>query len=191
METQATTQKFRTIDLAYIAVGAALIAICSWISIPLTVPFTLQTFAVFFILAALGGKRGTFSILVYILLGAIGVPVFAGFSSGIGVLLGNTGGYILGFLLSGIVYLVLTKLFGEHLPVQIIALVLGLALCYAFGTAWFMVVYTKANGAVGLGTVLSWCVFPFILPDLVKLALSLTIARRVQPMLSGVRKATA
>ena len=191
METQATTQKFRTIDLAYIAVGAALIAICSWISIPLTVPFTLQTFAVFFILAALGGKRGTFSILVYILLGAIGVPVFAGFSSGIGVLLGNTGGYILGFLLSGIVYLVLTKLFGESLPVQIIALVLGLALCYAFGTAWFMVVYTKANGAVGLGTVLSWCVLPFILPDLVKLALALTIARRVQPMLSGVRKATA
>lgn len=191
METQATTQKVRTIDLAYIAVGAALIAICSWISIPLTVPFTLQTFAVFFILAALGGKRGTFSILVYILLGAIGVPVFAGFSSGIGVLLGNTGGYILGFLLSGIVYLVLTKLFGERLPVQIIALVLGLALCYAFGTAWFMVVYTKANGAVGLGTVLSWCVFPFILPDLVKLALALTIARRVQPMLSGVRKATA
>lgn len=191
METQATTQKFRTIDLAYIAVGAALIAICSWISIPLTVPFTLQTFAVFLILAALGGKRGTFSILVYILLGAIGVPVFAGFSSGIGVLLGNTGGYILGFLLSGIVYLVLTKLFGERLPVQIIALVLGLALCYAFGTAWFMVVYTKANGAVGLGTVLSWCVFPFILPDLVKLALALTIARRVQPMLSGVRKATA
>lgn len=191
METQATTQKFRTIDLAYIAVGAALIAICSWISIPLTVPFTLQTFAVFFILAALGGKRGTFSILVYILLGAIGVPVFAGFSSGIGVLLGNTGGYILGFLLSGIVYLVLTKLFGERLPVQIVALVLGLALCYAFGTAWFMVVYTKANGAVGLGTVLSWCVFPFILPDLVKLALALTIARRVQPMLSGVRKATA
>lgn len=191
METQATTQKFRTIDLAYIAVGAALIAICSWISIPLTVPFTLQTFAVFFILAALGGKRGIFSILVYILLGAIGVPVFAGFSSGIGVLLGNTGGYILGFLLSGIVYLVLTKLFGESLPVQIIALVLGLALCYAFGTAWFMVVYTKANGAVGLGTVLSWCVLPFILPDLVKLALALTIARRVQPMLSGVRKATA
>lgn len=191
METQATTQKFRTIDLAFIAVGAALIAICSWISIPLTVPFTLQTFAVFFILAALGGKRGTFSILVYILLGAIGVPVFAGFLSGIGVLLGNTGGYILGFLLSGIVYLVLTKLFGERLPVQIIALVLGLALCYAFGTAWFMVVYTKANGAVGLGTVLSWCVFPFILPDLVKLALALTIARRVQPMLSGVRQATA
>ena len=184
-------RKFRTVDLAYIAVGAALIAACSWISIPLTVPFTLQTFAVFFILAALGGRRGTFSILIYILLGAIGVPVFAQFTSGIGILLGSTGGYIFGFLLTGIVYLVLTKLFGEKLFVEIIALLLGLALCYAFGTAWFMFVYARANGAVGLGTVLSWCVFPFILPDLIKLGIALTAARRVQPMLSGIRKAAA
>ena len=54
-----------------------------------------------------------------------------------------------------------------------------------------MYVYAKANGAVGLGTVLSWCVFPFILPDLIKLGLALTVARRVQPMLSGARKAAA
>ena len=183
-----SAQKFCTVDLAYIAVGAALIAACSWISIPLTIPFTLQTFAVFFVLSALGGRRGTWSILVYILLGAIGMPVFAEFTSGIGVLLGNTGGYILGFLLSGLVYLLMTKLFGEKLHVEIAALLLGLALCYAFGTAWFMYIYTKANGAVGLGTVLSWCVIPFILPDLIKLGLALTVARRVQPMLSGVRK---
>ena len=187
----ASSRKFRTIDLAYIAVGAALIAACSWISIPLTVPFTLQTFAVFFVLAALGGRRGTWSILVYILLGAAGVPVFAEFTSGIGILLGNTGGYILGFLLSGLVYLLMTKLFGHKLYIEIAALLLGLVLCYAFGTAWFMHVYAKANGAVGLGTVLSWCVFPFILPDLLKLGLALTVARRVQPMLSGARKAAA
>ena len=183
MENNATAQKFRTVDLAYIAIGAALIAVCAWISIPMTVPFTLQTFGVFFVLSALGGKRGTFSILVYILLGAIGIPVFAGFSSGIGILLGNTGGYILGFLLSGLLYILLTKLFGEKLLTEIIALVLGLAVCYAFGTVWFMYVYTKANGAVGLGTVLSWCVLPFIIPDLVKLALARTIAGRVRPLL--------
>ena len=187
----ASSRKFRTIELAYIAVGAALIAACSWISIPLTVPFTLQTFAVFFVLAALGGRRGTWSILVYILLGAVGVPVFAEFTSGIGILLGNTGGYILGFLLSGLVYLLMIKLFGNKLYIEITALLLGLALCYTFGTAWFMYVYAKANGAVGLGTVLSWCVFPFILPDLIKLGLALTVARRVQPMLSGARKAAA
>ena len=71
--------KFRTIDLVFIAVCAALMAVCSWISIPTTVPFTLQTFAVFFAVYFLGGKKGTISVLIYILLGAVGVPVFAGF----------------------------------------------------------------------------------------------------------------
>lgn len=178
MEQSAQT-KFRTANLVYIAVGAALIAVCSWISIPTTVPFTLQTFAVFFVLSLLGGKRGTLSVLVYLLLGAVGVPVFAGFTSGVGILIGNTGGYLLGFLLTGLIYLLAEHFFGSKLPVQIVALVIGLAVCYAFGTMWFMQVYTKANGAVGLGTVLSWCVFPFIPPDLLKLALALVIARRV------------
>ena len=63
----------KTLDLAYIAVSAALIAVCSWIQIPTVVPFTLQTFAVFFLMAALGGKRGTAAVLVYILLGAVGL----------------------------------------------------------------------------------------------------------------------
>lgn len=176
-------QKLQTVDLAYIAVGAALMAICAWISIPLTVPITLQTFAVFFILAALGGKRGTCSILIYILLGAVGMPVFSHFSSGIGTLLGNTGGYILGFLWMGIVYLVLTKWFGRKLTVQIIASLLGLSLCYISGTAWFMYVYAKTNEAVSLSTILTWCVLPFILPDLIQLGLALAIARRIQPMI--------
>ena len=183
MENTAAAKKIGTLDLVYIAVGAALLAVCAWISIPLTVPFTMQTFGVFFVLSALGGKRGSCSILVYILLGAIGVPVFAQFSSGLGILLGNTGGYILGFLLTGAIYIVMTKLLGEKLPVRIAALVLGLAVCYAFGTAWFMYLYTKANGAVTLGTVLSWCVIPFVIPDLVKLALAVVISARLKPVI--------
>ena len=183
MENTAAAKKIGTLDLVYIAVGAALLAVCAWISIPLTVPFTMQTFGVFFVLSALGGKRGTCSILVYILLGAIGVPVFAQFSSGLGILLGNTGGYILGFLLTGAIYIVMTKLRGEKLPVRIAALVLGLAVCYAFATAWFMYLYTKANGAVTLGTVLSWCVIPFVIPDLVKLALAVVISLRLKPVI--------
>ena len=92
-----TKRKMKTIDLAYMALGAVIIAVCSWISIPTVVPFTLQTFAVFSVLGLLGGKRGTISVLIYILLGAVGVPVFAGFSGGFGVILGPTGGYIIGF----------------------------------------------------------------------------------------------
>ena len=98
------TKGFQAIDLAYVAVCAALMAVCSWISIPATVPFTLQTFAVFCSLGLLGGRRGTAAILVYLLLGALGVPVFAGFSGGIGILFGTTGGYLLGFILMGLVY---------------------------------------------------------------------------------------
>ena len=82
-----TATKTRTYDMAYIAIFAVLIAICSWISIPMTVPFTLQTFGVFMAVGVLGGKRGSLAVLVYILLGAIGVPVFAGFSGGFGILL--------------------------------------------------------------------------------------------------------
>ena len=97
------TNKLKTKDIVFIGIFAALMAICSWISIPTTVPFTLQTFAVFMAVGVLGGKRGTLSVLVYILLGAIGVPVFAGFAGGLGILTGSTGGYILGFLFSALI----------------------------------------------------------------------------------------
>lgn len=93
----------KTYDMVYIAVFAVIMAICSWISIPAQVPFTLQTFGVFVAVGVLGGKRGTLAVLVYILLGALGIPVFAGFQGGMGILLGTTGGYIVGFLFSSLV----------------------------------------------------------------------------------------
>ena len=102
--TKEMKKKFRTVDLVNIALSAVLISVCSWISIPTTVPFTMQTFALFFVLSALGGKYGTVAITVYVLLGAVGIPVFSQFTSGIGI-----------------------------------------------------------------ATVLTWCVIPFIIPDLIKL----------------------
>ena len=82
----------KTKDMALIGLFAALLAICSWISIPTTIPFTLQTMGVFLAVGLLGGKRGTISILLYLLIGAVGVPVFSGFKGGIGALAGPTGG---------------------------------------------------------------------------------------------------
>lgn len=182
--------KFKTIDLAYIAVGAVLIAVCSWISIPTTVPFTLQTFAVFCLLGILGGKRGTISIIIYILLGAIGVPVFAGFAGGFGVIIGTTGGYIVGFIFVGLIYWLAEILFKDsmrsnsmkvkNLLVRAAVMAVGLIICYAFGTAWFMVAYARSSGVVGLLTALGWCVFPFIVPDILKLILALLISARVR-----------
>lgn len=173
---------FSTKDISFTAMFAVLIAVCSWISVPMSVPFTLQTFAVFCAVTILGGKRGTFSVLVFLLLGAVGVPVFAGFSGGIGVILGSTGGYMLGFIFIGLIYLGAEKLFGEKLniPVKAAVLLIGLLVCYTFGTAWFMHIYTKTNGAISLSQALKWCVIPFIIPDIAKLAAALLISERLK-----------
>ena len=175
---EATRSK--TYDMAYIAIFAVLMAICSWISIPMAVPFTLQTFGVFMAVGVLGGKRGTLAVLIYILLGAVGVPVFAGFSGGIGVLLNTTGGYIVGFLFSALVMWGMETLWGKKPVVQIASMLVGLIVCYALGTIWFMVVYARNTGAVGLGTVLGWCVIPFMIPDLIKIALAFVLSRRLR-----------
>ena len=171
--------KFTVRDMCFIAMFAVIIAVCSWISVPLTVPITLQTFGVFAALGVLGGKKGTIAVIVYVLLGAVGLPVFAGFKLGIGTLLGTTGGYIIGFVLSGIVYWAITDKFGTKLAVTVIAMALGLLVCYSFGTAWFMLVYTRSKGAVTLWSALGWCVFPFIIPDAIKIALAILVSERV------------
>lgn len=172
-------KKITTADIVVIALSAALIAVCSWISIPMTVPFTLQTFAVFTVAGLFGAKRGTLSVLVYILLGAIGVPVFAGFSGGISSLIGSTGGYIVGFIFTALIVGFASDKFQHKLVPLIISMLLGLIVCYAIGTVWFMVVYANTTGAVGLGTVLGWCVIPFIIPDCVKIAVAILISNRV------------
>lgn len=171
--------KLNVLDLAYIGAFAALMAVCSWISIPTTVPFTLQTLGVFLAISLLGGKRGFLSVLVYILLGMVGFPVFSGFKGGLGAIIGTTGGYIVGFLLTALVSGLIMDKFGKKIPVMMIAMLLGLIACYALGTVWFMYVYAQKTGPIGVMTTLGWCVFPFILPDCIKLALAILIEKRV------------
>lgn len=171
--------KFTTFDIVYIALFAVLITICTWIAIPAAVPFTLQTFAVFIAVGLLGTKRGVAAILVYILLGVIGLPVFSGFSSGLGWLLGNTGGYIIGFIFTALAMGLIIKFFGKKTIVLVISMVVGLAICYIFGTLWFMFIYTQNVGPVGLATVISWCVLPYIIPDTIKIIIAVIIIKRV------------
>ena len=164
-----TRTNTKTYDIVYVALFAVLIAI-----------FTLQTMGVFLAVGILGGRRGTLSVLVYILLGAIGLPVFAGFTGGVGILLGNTGGYIIGFLFSALVMWGIERLAGGSLAVQAVSMLTGLLVCYAFGTLWFLYLYNKNNDPVSIAVVLGWCVIPFIIPDLIKIALSLVISRRIK-----------
>lgn len=180
MENTKRLSSGKTRDMVYISLFAVIIAICSWISIPAAVPFTLQTMAVFLAVGLLGGKRGTLAVLIYILLGAIGLPVFAGFSGGVGVLFGSTGGYIAGFLFSALIMWAMEKINGNRKVILVISMIIGLLICYAIGTFWFMAVYTKTTGAVTLMTVLGWCVFPFIIPDAIKIAVAYILTLRLK-----------
>ena len=168
----------KTYDIVLESICAALITICSWISLQvMDIPFTLQTFGIMLVLLTTGGKRGTISIIIYILLGLIGVPVFAGFKSGPAVLMGPTGGFILGFIFAGLLYWLMDDLCLRKLKTSAsrrLALSIweGVALhivLYAFGVIWFKIVYTRNTGAIGLMSVLGMCVIPFIIPDAVKL----------------------
>ena len=174
----------KTRSWVYIALMAALIALCAWISVPLgPVPFTMQTFGIFAALGLLGGRRGTLAFLIYLLLGIVGLPVFSGFSAGAGVLFGATGGYLLGYLAAALLFWGLTAKLGQTLPVMASAMVLGLVLCYAFGTFWFLTVYTGGSGETLLGA-LTLCVFPYVLPDLGKIFLALVLVSRVKKHLA-------
>ncbi len=176
--------KPKALKITLTALFAVIISICSMLSLPAAVPFTLQTFGIFLALFVLGGKAGTVSIAVYICLGMAGLPVFHGFTGGIGTLMSGTGGYIVGFILSGAVYAVITKLFGKKSSVKLIAAFIGLLICYVTGTLWFNFTSTQSNGFL---TILVTCVIPYIIPDTVKILLAFFIAERTKKITSDAR----
>lgn len=151
------------------ALFAALLAACAWISLPVgDIGFTLQTFGVFLTLGVLGGNWGTVSILIYLLLGGIGLPVFSGFRGGLGMLLGVTGGYLWGFVAAGLVYWALERV------AKPLAMALGMAACYICGSLWF----TLYSGG-GIGLVFLRCVVPYLIPDAAKIWLAYSLSRRL------------
>ena len=169
-------------DMTLTAVMAALVCIAGPLTIPAgPIPLSLATFAVYLSGAVLGKKRGTIAVALYLLIGIIGVPVFSGFSGGFQKLAGVTGGYLVGYLPCAF----LAGLGAERaekegrkwiLPAM---MVIGTAVLYAIGTAWFMI-QTKN----GLGAALGLCVLPFLPGDAVKIA-------AVAMITPAVRKATA
>lgn len=168
--------KNKTLDLTLTALFAVIICVCSWLSIPSAVPFTLQTFAVFLALLVLGGRRGTTAILLYILIGAVGLPVFHSFTGGIGILIGPSGGYITGFFLLSLTYWLITKKAGEKLWIKALALLIGLILCYIAGCAQYALV---SKVSVSVKSAVLTCVLPFILPDIIKLIFSIFLSNKI------------
>ena len=161
----------------YTALFSALIAVCALISVPSTPPFTMQSFAVILAIFTLGSRRAFTSVLVYIFIGLVGVPVFSGFSSGIGVLFGATGGYLPGFLLMPPVYALVHR---KSAVSTIFACVMSFAVCYITGTLWFMHVYSLPLDTTGAVTAFQACVLPFILPDAIKTILAYIVYKRIK-----------
>ena len=165
--------KHRTRRMAYTALFAALIVLCAWIAVPTQPPFTMQTFAVFGAALCLGARRGTAAVGLYLALGAVGVPVFAGFGGGIGYLLGASGGFALGFLPAAWIAGRMAE--QGRAPGRILGCALGLLVCYGIGVLWYALVFT--GGSVGLGGAAAVCVLPFLIPDAIKIALALALSR--------------
>ena len=172
--------KSNAYDLVLIALFAALMALCAWVTVPYAVPFTMQTFGVFLALLLLGGKRGTICMAVYLLLGAVGLPVFSGFRGGVGALVGSTGGYLVGFIVSALLMWALSGFARKSRWTLAASMALSLAACYAFGTAWFVIVSVRAGKAMTVGAALSMCVLPYIVPDAAKLWLACVLAKRLK-----------
>ena len=177
MSAQTNDKRSRSalLDTVFVAVFAAVIAVCSMISIPVgEVPITLQTFGICLAAAMLGFRRGTLSVIVYILLGAVGVPVFSGFTGGFGVIAGPLGGYIIGFIPAAVIVGLAAERFSRRALPLAAAMVIGVLICYAVGSIWFMVVMNRGF----LETLLA-CVVPFLIPDAVKIALAVLLSNRL------------
>lgn len=173
--------KSKTTQMAFIALFAALTGVLSQIAIPLPftpLPINLALLAVFVAGGLLGWKNATISQLVYILLGAIGIPVFTKFSGGVGILLGPTGGFIIGYVLCALVIGLLAGRMPNKVWCVAVAMIAGLVVCYTVGTIGFIVV--TGNGIV---SALTACVLPFLVGDAIKILVGSIVVVRLKKML--------
>lgn len=161
-------KKSSTYQYLLAAIGAAIIAILAQVTIPLPlVPITGQTLAIGLIVTILGLRTGVLSVIIYILLGAVGMPVFSGMSGGLGIIVGPTGGYIIGFLPTSILMGLYLKNFGLTLPHAIVANIMGMVVTLAFGTVWLKIVADLTWTAAFMGGVA-----PFLIVGVIKAVLA-------------------
>ena len=160
--------------MARIGLCAALLCVCAWIAIPAAVPFTMQSFAVLLVAALLPAADGVIAVLIYLCMGAVGLPVFSAMQGGVGVLLGPTGGFLFGFVLAAACMVPIKRCmrgFGS----TALCMALSQVVCYLSGTLWFSV-----QGGTGLLASVPLCVLPYLLPDAMKLLLAAWFSVRLK-----------
>lgn len=172
----------RTLTITMCALFTALTAVCSQIQIPLPqIPINLALFAVGMAGAILGAGYGALSMTAYVLLGAVGVPVFAGFKGGLAALTGATGGYIIGYIVCAWLVGFIIRHTNDKIYTMIIAMIIGFFACYVFGTAWYMMVSGNP-----LKVSLTYCVLPFLPGDAIKAILASLVSNRVMHMVGDI-----
>ncbi len=166
-------------DIAFVAIGCALLCVLAPLSIPIgAVPITLATFAVYLIGAIYSPIKATAAVALYVLLGLAGVPVFSGYKSGLAVLSGPTGGFIIGYIPAVLIQSILTTKFKEKKASYVFGIILGTIFIYGFGLAWFLI---STNGKYTFNQAMATCVYPFLIGDTVKLVVSVILGYRLRP----------
>lgn len=176
--------KKRLLRAVLCSLFAAIICVIAPHAIPTTVPLTLATLGIYVCSCVLTPAMSTLSILLYLAIGAVGVPVFSGYSGGIGKLAGPTGGYLVGYLpMAFVISLIVTLLVRREkrpplavdIAIRMFACVLGTVVLYTFGTVWYVIQQNTTFAAA-----LPFCVFPFIPGDIAKIVAAALISRGVE-----------
>lgn len=173
MDTSVNKTSESVKNIALIGLMTAVICIIGPISVTLPftpVPISLQIFAIYITAYALGFSRSIVSTGIYLLLGAVGLPVFSGYQGGFSRLVGPTGGYLVGYIFIALIVGGVISKFPKKIWLHGLAMVIAVTICYMFGTVWFTI---QAN--VDFKSALYMCVIPFILGDVIKIALALVV----------------
>ena len=177
--------KSRINDIVLISLSTILITISAWIEIPFIVPFTLQILAIFIITGLFKFRVSFLSVVIYIIMGIIGIPVFSGFQGGIGVLMTYTGGFLLGFIFIPIVYNIINKVIINKNFSLVISFIISLIIIYLIGSIWFYIVYTNKNNNVNFIDCIVISVLPFIIPDVFKLFISIILINKLSNIIKN------
>lgn len=179
-------KKITTYQMAVTALMAAVLCVIGPLSVPIgAIPISLSNFVISLTVWLLGPKFGTLSVAIYLALGAVGMPVFSGYGGGLAKLAGPTGGYLIGYLAMALIGGLFVEKSKGNPVVSGIGLVLGVAVSYVFGTAWFIF-----QMGCELSYALAVCVYPFIAFDLAKVIVACVVGALLRKRLTqaGVLK---
>ncbi len=167
-------------NMIFVSLFATLMCIGAWLHFPGPVPATMQTFVVFVALGLMGSRNTFIMLVIYVLLGALGLPVFSGFTSGFGALTGPTAGFVWGFLLGVPVFYIFERYFSRKKILIIIGYIIYILIHYIPGALWYCYFNLGALSVEGIISSSLVTVVPFIVPDAIKLVLSLFVVKRLR-----------